>query len=495
MKKTFLKLSKNSFFYLVANFISVFLGLILLPLYTSFLTPNEYGIIAITVSVTTFFSAFYTLGLTESFRRFYFDYKDETDKKELKKFISTIILFVFIYGLIFTFFIVCCRNIIENYVKDIAFFPYIIIAMLSAYFMIFSQIRLAMCQVEQKAKSYTFLFVFLIFLQNFLIIYSVVFWNQGALGYVLAILISNIIFAGVSFWTLKSYFVPTIDIAKLKISLRYGLPLVPCLFAGWMLISADKLILNSLVSTYEVGLYSVGHKIGIGMNLLVASTNFAWIPYFFMVMKSKSNSAKKEASGLVTYWVIVMCIVFLLFSIFSKEAVSIFVSPQYYLAHKVVPFIALAYLFGGFCSIAMGPLLWKGKTFIISMATVTSGVLNIALNFLLIPKFQMTGAALAMVLSFIYYFSFTFYFSLKVFSLSYEYCRLFKIFTATILCYLITFFFLESNNFWFSVFSKLYIIAMFPIFLYLLNFWKEKEKNVIRNVLRYGKRCMANIFS
>jgi len=495
MKKAFLKLSKNSFFYLVANFISVFLGLILLPLYTSFLTPDEYGIIVITVSVTTFFSAFYVLGLTESFRRFYFDYQEETDKKELKKFISTIILFVFIYGLIFTFFIVYCKDIVENYVKDITFFPYIIIAILSAYFMVFFQIRLAMCQVEQKAKSYTFLFVSLIFLQNFLIIYSVVFQNQGALGYVSAILISNIIFAGVSFWTLKSFLIPTIDIAQLKISLRYGLPLVPCLFASWMLISADKLILNNLVSTYEVGLYSIGHKIGIGMNLLVASINLAWLPYFFMTMKGKNDSAKKEAARLVTYWVIVMCVVFLLFSIFSKEVISIFASPQYYLAYKVIPLIALAYLFGGFCSIAMGPLLWKGKTFIISVATVTSGILSVVLNFLLIPKFQMTGAALTMVLSFVYYFSFTFYFSLKILPLSYEYYRLFKIFTVTALCYLITFFFLETNNFWLSVLLKLYIIIMFPIFLYLLSFWREEEKNVIRNILRYRKRYMANIFS
>ena len=495
MKKTFLKLSKNSFFYLVANFTSVFLSLILLPLYTSFLTPNEYGVIAIILSITTLFFAFYALGLTESLRRFYFDYENKIDKRELKKYISTIILFVFVYGFIFTFFIVCCRNIIENYVKDVSFFPYVIIAMLSAYFAVFFRIRLALYQIEQKVKNYSFLFISSIFLQNLLIIYLVVFQNQGTLGYILAILINNIIFAGISFWTLRNYLIPTIDIIKLKTSLRYGLPLVPSLFAGWMLVSADKLILNDLIGTYEVGLYSIGHKIGVGMNLLIASINFAWIPYFFMAMKSKNSSAKKEVSGLVTYWVIVICVVFLLFSIFSKEIVSIFVSSQYYLAYKVIPLIALAYLFGGFCSIAIGPLLWKGKTFTILVATITSGILSVTLNFFLIPKFQMMGAALVMAISFIYYFSFIFHFSLKTSLLCYEYRRLFKIFTVTILCYLIAFFFLKTENFWFSIFLKLCVITMFPIFLYFLNFWKEEEKNVVRNVLKYGKKYITNIFS
>ena len=490
MKKSFLKLTRNSFFYLIAGITSAFIGILTLPLYTRFLTPNDYGIVAIVASITGFLGAFYTLGLTGAYGRFYFDYKD--DEEELKKHISTIVLFLAIYGLVFSFLVISCKGIIEDFTKGIPFVPYILLAVLSGYFLIFFQIKLILYQIEQRAKNYTFLFIASIILQTVLTIYLVVFQGQGALGYIKAGFINSIIFAGISLWMIRGYLIPVIDIKKLKISLRYSLPIVPHLFAGWMLTLADRLILNNLVGVAETGLYSAGYKVAMIMNMAAASVNFAWSPYLYSAMKDRGDSAKQEIARFATYWVMMMCFIFLIISIFSKEIIAIFTASPYHLAYKVVPLIVSGCLFQGFYYIVVNPLFWKGKTPIIAVATMASGILNIGLNFLFIPKLQMMGAALATALSFLFCFIFIGYFSLKYLPFPYEYRRLFKILVVTGLCCLLWLYIPSPDNLWLSIVIKLFIVAGFPTFLVLTRFLKREEQEMIKNILQIGRQWTHN---
>lgn len=273
MLKNFLLLLKNSSWYLAGNFLFTFLGVILLPLYTRFLTPTEYGITALAASVTALLSAFYQLGLIGAYSRFYFEYKD--DPRELKRYVSTIVLFLSFFGLFFTILLTTLGKPIEALIPGVPFSPYIQLAICSSYFALFLQFRLVLYQNQQKARLYTALFVASTIIQVMLTVYLVVLQKEGALGYIKAGLISQIVLAAVSLWLLRHYLAPVIDTVKLRLSLRYGLPLLPHALAAWMFSQADRMILNGLVNTAEAGLYSIAYVIGSAMSMVSTSVNFA----------------------------------------------------------------------------------------------------------------------------------------------------------------------------------------------------------------------------
>lgn len=484
MLKDFLLLIRNSSWYLIGNALLVFLGVILLPLYTRFLTPDDYGITAIAASVTGFLAAFYNLGLMAAYNRFYFDYKD--DPEQLKRHISTIVLFLSFYGLALTLLLTIFGKPIEAFTPGVPFSPYIQLAICSSYFSLLFQLRLRLYQTEQKADKYFIFFVAHVLFTIGITIFLVVFQERGALGYIAAGLISNFVFSLASFWLLRGYLIRWLDIPKLKMSLRYGLPLVPHTFSGWMSGLADRMILNSLVNTAVTGIYSIGHTIGGAIAIVATSVSFAWGPLFFSLMKDKGDAAKGEVARFATYWVLVMCLAFLLVSVFSREIVTVFAAPQYREAYRVVPLIALGLLFGGFYYIVVGPLFWLGRTNIIATATVTAGLLNVGLNFLFIPGLQMMGAALATALSHLFVFGAIAYFSLRSFPIPYEYKRLLKIVVVTSACYLVSLPIANLAGFWITFAAKLPVIVLFPVLLILARFPEEEEKKTAKQLLRRG---------
>ena len=131
MLKDLIQLARNSSWYLIGNFLSIFIGVLLLPLYTRFLTPTDYGIVAIAASVTAFLGAFYQLGLIGAYNRFYFEYKD--DQNELKRHISTILFFLTFYGLAFTLLITFLGKPVEALIPGVPFTPFIQLAIWSSY--------------------------------------------------------------------------------------------------------------------------------------------------------------------------------------------------------------------------------------------------------------------------------------------------------------------------------------------------------------------------
>ena len=473
MLKRFMELARKSVVYLIATGLPVFLGIVLLPLHTRFLTPEEYGITSVAASLTAFLGIFYQLGLLAAYLRFYFDYKQ--DNAEFKSLVSTIAIFLVVYGLVLNIAITLFGQPLEKLIPGVPFSPYIQMAVWSSYFSLIFMLRLSLYQAEQKAHHYLFFSAAHIIFTTALTVLLVVFLKQGALGYIGAMLISNAVFSVASLWLLRRHLALIFDLSKLKAALRYGLPLVFHSLGAWMFHTADRLLLNNLAGTAEAGLYTIGFQIGQGVNLVATVINFAWSPYFFSLMTDRGNAAKGEVGRFTTYWVMAMCFVFLLISVFSRELVALLAAASYREAYRVVTLVALGFLFGGLYYVVVNPLFWLGKTRIIATGTLSSGVLNVVLNLALIPHMQMIGSALATALSNLYCLLFIAFFSLRLFPIPYEYKRLSKIAAATIFCYLISLIIADLGGFWIIFAAKLLLILTFFLILLLLKFFKEDE--------------------
>jgi len=212
---------------------------------------------------------------------------------------------------------------------------------------------------------------------------------------------------------------------ELKGMLAFGIPLLPSLLAYWVIDFSDRYFLTHMASLEQVGIYSVGAKISSIVILFVTSFQMAWAPVALSI-QHQPDARKKYAQGM-TFFLVASLAAAAAVAIFGKFILVILAQPKYYEAHKVVPPLVLATTaYGAFLIMNISLILTK-KTVYTSIAIGAGALLNLLLNFLLIPKFQMMGAAVATLISYLAAGSLLYLFAQRQYSIPYEFSKIIKI--------------------------------------------------------------------
>jgi O-antigen/teichoic acid export membrane protein len=184
----------------------------------------------------------------------------------------------------------------------------------------------------------------------------------------------------------------------LKRLLIFGLPLVPAYLAGWALTFSDRFFLERYADLKQVGIYAIGYSIASVLNMVMGWFNTAWLPYGYSV--ANQPDVKIFYARMLTYALTLFTLISLGLSLFAREVLTLLATPSYYGAARVVPLIALAYLFYEMNYMIAFGLDLTGKTSYYAPIVGIAAVLNIVLNFSLIPSFGMMGAAVSTVASY-----------------------------------------------------------------------------------------------
>ena len=392
---------KNSGVYSIVSFLQKAIGFILLPVYTIYLSTSDYGIISIVTAMISFLSVFYMLSLQSSISRFYYDYKDDSEKTN--QLFGTILNFILLLSIALTLiFIIFKDYLIAPFTKGIPFYPYIFIGILVVFLNPVYLIFQTILQTKQESKSYA-LNQFLFFIINLsLTVLLVVFFNMKAKGVLYAILFTNIIFFAYS----VIHFIPIIktgiNFGLLKVTLIYSLPLLPHSLSAWSITLIDRFFINGLVGTSNVGIYNVGFQIASIVGIISIAINQAFVPWFFDKMKNNSNS-KNEIIKFAEFINLGICIVAFMISLFCSDILHLMVSENYRIGWKVVPFICFGSVLNNLYFFFVNPLFFnKSGTKYIPIITIISAVLGIILNIILIPLFGIIGSAIANLTSWLF---------------------------------------------------------------------------------------------
>lgn len=392
------KVLKNSSIYGIVSILQKTIGFFLLPLYTSYLTPQDYGITAVVGSIVSFLSIFYMLSLDGAISRFYFEYKD--DEEKLKEFWGTNIFFIMINSLFLsTILLIFNKFLLQPLVKGVDFYPYIFLGLISITLNPIYNIFQRTLQVEQNAKKYGLNNITYFIVNLTLTITFVVFLKLGAKGVLLSGAVTDVIFF---IYTIID-FIPRVKISinkkYLLESFRYSFPLIPHSLAGWTMAMVDRLFLNGIQNTSVVGLYNIGYQFGNILNILTTAVNQAYVPWFYEKMGEES-SGKESIIKFAEYAIVIYGFLAMGISLFGQEILRVMVSKSFRDGWKVIPFISFAYVFNGIYYFFVTPLFYNKKgTKFIPIGTLTSGGLNALFNYLFIPKYGMIGSAFASMLS------------------------------------------------------------------------------------------------
>lgn len=389
MKKRNKYLFKNTIIFAVGNFASKFISFFLVPLYTSVLSTSDYGVVDLISTICMVLVPLFSLNISEAIMRFGLDKENKVDD------ICKIANKIFILSSLVSIILIPILNFVES-INDFSIIIYLYLISLMG-----SQIYLCVLKGKEKLKLYTFgnvLNTFLIALFN--IVFLVVF-KFGLYGYLVAYVISNFIVMVYAIISSKAYKygVNNINIVLLKKMIKYSVVLIPTTFMWWIMNSSDRIMVTNMISSSANGIYAISYKLPTLISTIIGIFTQAWL---FSAISEKDSDDKEKYTNQIYKYLFIVCIICCLgLFMIIKPFMKIYVSSDFYSAWKYSSFLAIGVVFQSLASfISTSYNVYKdNKGFLFS--GLFGAILNIILNFILIPYFKVYGAAFATCISYI----------------------------------------------------------------------------------------------
>lgn len=481
IKKHLREITSDSFVYGLTGLLSRFIGFLLIPVYTRMLSPEDYGIMSVVGTTAQVVSIILMLGLPGAVQRFYF----ENDKRENRRFLGSIILFQNFLGLIVCFFIIINASYISRTIygrSDFAIYLSLSIAQVGLTLMAMAP-GVLMVNRRQKWLSLT-LNSFGTLVTAGIPLYLVVYKKIGLSGVFLGGLYAQILLWLLYFWMVIREIDWIIEWRYVRAALVFSLPLVPHLLSHWVLNFIDRLMLQRMAGLEQTGLYSLGYNFGLIMMLAVGSINTAYAPWFYRQNSQDQEQAKRMVGRMVTYYLLALGFLYLGVASFSREIIEVIANVRFFGAYRVVPVVALGYVFQGLYFMSVAPIFHFKKTGILPLLSITAALVNILLNLIFIPRWGMMGAAWATVGSLAVLFTGVFIFSANIYPVALEWRRIAIIIVAVVFTFILLWP-LNNLRLILSIPLKGFSLLIVPGVLWLAGFFTTEEKAFIRGKITF----------
>lgn len=416
-----MKLIGDIFYFTVAAVLSRLVILLLVPVYTTYLSPDEYGLLSLVQVYVAVVSILVTLQLHSSITRYYYEY--DGDEQILRRYLGTLFLSILALGALVTAAVELNGDALIRviYSGSLSYRPYFSIGTWTVWVSILSSVPLAVLRAQRRARTFLAVSVAGAMLTAVLVVTFIVFLKQGLYGALVGVLLAELL-TGVAYVmvTFRSYRW-CFELALLKGPLKYSLPIIPHAIMGYIFMYSDRLILERYVSLGAIGLYALADRFAMAIKLLVNSFNNAFAPHFMMRAKADREGALAETAHIVTVTTYLVCGLALLLSLLAKEIIMIMADERYWDAWKLVPILTSAYVFRLLYIFASAGLFYEKKTQTIPVITAVAAGLNIAMNLWLVPRFGILAAAWSTFVSFLVTFLVAYGLSQRIFPLRWRY--------------------------------------------------------------------------
>jgi len=479
------ELYQSSAIYLAGDLISRGAAFLLLPLFVSFLSPREYGIISLALILQSLFSV--VLSFRGVINRYFYQFKI---RRERKQFLGTFWLFLVIYaGVIITSILFFAEPIFKRLLPSLPFYPFVPIVLVTVYFNIaFQFVLLDYYQAAMKPKLYFFISLLTAGISSGSMIWLVVFDGKGAIGYVQGGLISSVCVALVSIWILLKQFGFQKKWNVIKPALRFGIPLVPHYFFHWILGLSDRVILDHYTTLSQVGIYSLAYQIGLAFQLVFASLNKALVPVFSQA--SESNVALGQLPRITTYHVLLVSYLGVIGVLLSGPMLVILFPHPYHVARPLTPWLILGIIFIGYYYVPMNIIaMTAGRTGVTPILTFIAGVVNLSLNLFFVPRIGILAAAINTAVGYGVLLILMFGVASRLRPIKFEWKRLQKIFLVSFILGIVGLSLMRFSP-WGDFLVGVIAALAFPVFLWGTGFFEADEYILLKryfHVLRAGR--------
>jgi O-antigen/teichoic acid export membrane protein len=474
------KLLKHSAIYGFGSLLSKSVGFLLIPFYTHYLRPNEYGILELLDLSMSFIGLLVNVWVTIPLVRFYYDSDDPAEKKKV---VSTTMWTVACVAIaISCTAILFSKRISLLILKSPDYSFYVKVIAVSFFLACINSVAWNFIRAKQRSVLIVSLNVCSLIITVGLNIYFVAILKLGVLGVLYGSLLgSYLVNVILTLQTLREVGLG-FELKKMKAIAVFGAPLVFTNIGAFVLNFSDRFFLQRYGTYSIVGTYALGYKFAYMLNFLVIQP-FTMIWSARMYEIAKRSDAKKLFAQFGAYLCLVLTTVAIGISVVIKDVVSMMAAPDFHSAYRIVPLIALAYVFQGLYYHFQTGILIEKKTSYLGAIGGVAAIINIALNFVLISRFKDIGAAWATTLSFMLLAVLAYNFSQRTYRIPYKLSRFFTPLVLGTATYLISTLIVIQTPV-LSIALKLLLVPCFLAALYLIGFFAEDEVLKVKSLVK-----------
>lgn len=394
MIKRFLK---DSAVYGLATILSRGITIFLVPIYARALNPSEYGIIDMITVIANMSLIVFGVEILQALCRLYPE-KNETIRPI---YVSTALWFTFISLGLFVIsnivFSIFNNGLITGiYFKNGIDSNIFILGMIYIWgygIYIFTQNQL---RWQLMSKQFALTSILYTFFSSVISVFLVVVLKFGLKGVFIGLISGEVIGAIIGWFYAKESYQFKFNIEYLKEMLKYSYPFVFSSVAVSAAMYIDRIAINNMMTLNDVGLFGIAYRFALTISLITAGFQSALAPLIYKYYDKPET--KTELVRIMNYFLFMMLTFIMGLGLFSKGILVIFTRPAYYSAANIIPIIAISILVNNMYMFAPGLGIYK-KTKYIAFINIGMALLNILLNYMLIPKFGITGTAFSTLIS------------------------------------------------------------------------------------------------
>lgn len=375
-----LKFIKDFFIYGFAAMFGKIAAVFLMPVYTSILSQEDYGAMAVLSSLSGIVGLFSNLNIHSGIARDY--YEKDVDRKSL---ISTGFWSILTLSSI----VMCCMfagrdfirgemlNLDENFDTAMIF---VLLSVPAASIMSYFSI---LTRYKKKPVLFSLGIIMQLMVQIGISIYTIVVLKIGVSGFFFAMFVSELLAIVYFAFLNKEYIGFGCNRRILKKALLFSLPTLPAIMAGWFDSSFGQILIGRYVSLEDVGVYSIALQIASGFTLISMALNNVWTP--FLYENYMKPEFVKQVDKIFILFVVGLSCISLTLSLFSREVILLLSNEAYLDAALYVTLLCIpmgVYLLFPFASSGVSI---SRDTKYIGIAYVAGSLFNIAFIFICLP--------------------------------------------------------------------------------------------------------------
>ena len=454
-------LSRATAWYTIGNLFVRSVSFLLLPLYSNLISTEEFGRYSLVMSLYAIIAVFYQSGLQSALSKYYLEEENESRRKEI---FSTIINAAGLIGITLSIIIFILSGWIALEATGTAGYSGLIrIIFASLFFETITFITLHLLRTKELARKVVVYSSFSAVVNLIFNIYLVYFLKLGIFGIIWAQLVTSVSLFFILLPFLRDSYMPRMRTDMLKTFLTFSYPLVIAGLLSAAVEVIDRFIIDHFLGKSEVGIYSFAYRIALVMNIFVMSLRGAWTPYSIRIYNAGNYS--EEFGKSLTKIVGVSLLIFLTVSIFIDDLFTLNFSgfflfnPQYRGGIEIIPVVLASYVFSAVVTYYSVYPYVSGKSIHFLVSDLIALVINIVLNFWLIPLYGIMGAAAATFFSYLGNAAYLVIISERKIKITYEMWKIVSILFSISLFYLVS-----KLLDLFAVDVILFIIAFFLVY-------------------------------
>jgi O-antigen/teichoic acid export membrane protein len=421
-RRSFSRMGRNTAFYSFAGLAARVTSVIMLPVYTHYLTPAQYGILALLDVAVDIANILFAAGTRAGLQRFYFKAAD--DDQRLSVVFTAWVLENGLTWLGALALILGSGFVYHRMMSDGGSPALVQLAALNFGLGAAVGVPMAFLQIKQRALPYSAILLSKLVMQVIFNLLFLVHFGMGVASILLSTMIVNIVLGvGLSIYLLS---VTGIRFSRLALTdlRRFGVPYQLATAAAFVLAFGDRFFLEHSHGLAEVGVYGLAYTFGF-LLYQIATTPFlrAWEPQRFVAISDAKEERDRAMSRGFLYFNLVVLTVATGLAVYVRPVIAILTSAPYHTASSLVPLILGAYVIQGWGDVTKFGIDVSERTRLYTYASWAAAGVVLVLYATLIPPFGGYGAAIATTIAFAVRFALGYFWSHRVWPISYGWGR------------------------------------------------------------------------